>query len=167
MPVTLRPMVLEDARGVAAMHHQSWVDTYARLLRHDYFTTWTVEDAADRWQRVLAAPTPDRMTRLVADDDGEICGFVAAGPSRALPDRPPAVRPIELWGLYVATRRLGSGLGQHLLDAALRREQPAELWVFRDNPRARAFYQRNGFVPDGATCTEERFPDLVEIRMVR
>jgi RimJ/RimL family protein N-acetyltransferase len=39
--------------------------------------------------------------------------------------------------------------------------------VFRDNPRARAFYQRNGFVPDGATCTEERFPDLVEIRMVR
>jgi RimJ/RimL family protein N-acetyltransferase len=58
-------------------------------------------------------------------------------------------------------------VGQQLLDAALRREQPAELWVFRDNPRARAFYQRNGFVPDGATCTEERFPDLVEIRMVR
>jgi GNAT superfamily N-acetyltransferase len=160
-------MVLEDARGVGVMHHQAWVDSYGSILPRGYFTTWTVDDAAQRWEYLLAAPTPPGVTRLVGDDDGEICGFVAMGPSRAPTERPQPVRQTELWGLYVKAARLGTGLGQQLLDAVLAREESAELWVFRDNPRARAFYLRNGFVPDGATCTEERFPDLLEIRMVR
>ena len=167
MPVTLRPMDLEDAQGVGMMHHQAWVDSYGSILPHGYFTTWTVDDAAQRWENVLAAPAPHGLTRIVADDDGEICGFVAVGPSRALAERPQPVRQTEVWGLYVTAARVGTGLGQQLLDAVLAREEPAELWVFRDNPRARAFYQRNGFVPDGATCTEARFPDLLEIRMFR
>ena len=167
MSVTLRPMVVGDARSVGAMHHQAWVDSYGEMLPQDYFTTWTVDDAAHRWENLLSAPTPDGLTRLIAVDDAEICGFVAAGPSRDLAERPQTVRQTELWGLYVTTGRLGTGLGQRLLGAVLPREEPAELWVFRDNPRARAFYVRNGFVPDGATCTDERFPDLLEIRMVR
>ena len=167
MPVSLRPMVLQDAPGVGAMHHQAWVDTYGAMLPEGYFSTWTVCDAVSRWQQLLAAPTPRGATRLVAADDGKICGFVAAGPSRELPGRPTGARPTELWGIYLAAEHLGTGLGQQLLDAVLAPEQPAELWVFRDNPRARAFYLRNGFVPDGATCTDERFPDLPEIRMVR
>ncbi|TPG19747.1 GNAT family N-acetyltransferase [Pedococcus bigeumensis] len=167
MPVTLRPMVFEDARGVGAMHHQAWVDSYGSILPDGYFTTWTVDDAAQRWEDLLAAPTPQGLTRLVADDDGEICGFVVVGPSRALAERPQPMRQTELRGLYVKAARFGTGLGQQLLDAVLAREESAELWVFRDSPRARAFYQRNGFSPDGATCTEERFPDLLEIRMVR
>ncbi len=167
MPVTLRPMVLEDGRGVGVMHHQAWVDSYGSILPRGYFTTWTVDDAARRWENVLAAPTPRGATRLVADDHGEISGFVVVGPSRELAERPQPARQTELWGLYVKASRLGTGLGQQLLDAVLARQESAELWVFRDNPRARAFYLRNGFVPDGATCTDERFPDLPEIRMVR
>ena len=39
MPVTLRPMLVQDAPGVGAMHHQSWIDTYGALLPADYFAT--------------------------------------------------------------------------------------------------------------------------------
>jgi RimJ/RimL family protein N-acetyltransferase len=42
----------------------------------------------------------------------------------------------------------------------------AFLWVFRDNARARAFYLRNGFRPDGAERVEPFFGPI-EIRMVR
>jgi GNAT superfamily N-acetyltransferase len=171
MTVTLRPMFPEDAPGVGVMHHQAWVDTYGAALPADYFATWTVDDAIRRWRDLLAAATPVGATRLVAvdphDEGGTICGLVAAGPSRDPDGRPEHTRPSELWALYVAATRLGTGLGQRLLDAVLERHEPAELWVFRDNPRARAFYVRNGFTPDGATFVDDRFPDLPEIRMVR
>lgn len=55
--------------------------------------------------------------------------------------------------------------GQRLLDAAIG-DRDAFLWVFRDNPRAPAFYVRNGFAPDGAERVEKFFGP-VEIRMVR
>jgi hypothetical protein len=56
--------------------------------------------------------------------------------------------------------------GQRLLDAVIG-DRAAFLWVFRDNPRARAFYRRNGFVADGAEQVEDFFGGPVEIRMVR
>jgi hypothetical protein len=30
-------------------------------------------------------------------------------------------------------------------------DSPASLWIANDNPRARAFYERNRFEPDGVT----------------
>ena len=47
-----------------------------------------------------------------------------------------------------------------LLDAVLAREEPAELWVFRDNPRARAFYVRNGFHAGRRRLHRRALPDL-------
>ena len=57
--------------------------------------------------------------------------------------------------------------GQMLLDAALG-DAGAYLWIAEDNPRAFAFYRRNGFVPDGATAVHELAGTPVRIlRMVR
>jgi hypothetical protein len=53
-----------------------------------------------------------------------------------------------------------------LLDAAIG-DRPASLWVLDDNPRAREFYRRNGFAPDGAEKLDERWGSIREIRMVR
>ena len=56
---------------------------------------------------------------------------------------------------------------QLLLDAAIG-NGGAHLWIAEDNPRAFAFYLRNGFVPDGATATHELAGTPVRIlRMVR
>jgi hypothetical protein len=41
---------------------------------------------------------------------------------------------------------------------------PATLWVADPNPRAQAFYRKNGFVADGTVKTED---DVREVRMVR
>ena len=35
--------------------------------------------------------------------------------------------------------------------------EEATLWVLEDNPRARSFYERGGWAPDGARKAEERW----------
>jgi ribosomal protein S18 acetylase RimI-like enzyme len=168
MGVSVRPMEPADARQLGAMHHQAWIDTYGAVLGEEYFTRrWTLLDSVSRWQAVLTSAADPDMVRLVALGAGAVVGFVTAGPGRTVEGRPCAVREVELWGLYVARRLHGTGVGQELLDTAIVPGTEAEVWVFRDNARARAFYARNGFEPDGAQFSDERFPELPEVRLVR
>jgi len=94
----------------------------------------------------------------VADDGGRLVGFASVRPASG------AV-VAHLNALYVRREHWSTGLGQRLLDSVLG-DAPATLEVFRDNDRARRFYARNGFVPDG---TEQQEPRLggVEIGLVR
>ena len=59
----------------------------------------------------------------------------------------------------------GTGLAQRLYNEAVG-NRAAYLWVMRDNARARAFYARNGFLPDGAAKIDPDFGVPI-IRMVR
>jgi len=167
VPVRLRPMDPSDAAPLGAMHHQAWLDTYGAALPADYFDHWTVRDAVESWERILGETDLPGTVRLVAVDGSVVAGFAVAGPTRVVAERPPQARDRELRGIYVARPRLGTGLGQRLLDGVVSAAEPLELWVFEHNARARAFYARNGFTPDGATFVDQRFPDLPEVRMVR
>ena len=61
----------------------------------------------------------------------------------------------------------GTGASDMLMDAALG-DDPASLWVLEDNPRARAFYRRHGFDPDGAVKTHTVDGAAIrEVRLVR
>ena len=74
---------------------------------------------------------------------------------------------LELRWIYTLERVHGSGAGQLLLDAVVGREA-AYLWVLEDNPRAQAFYARNGFALDGAAkAMPQEWHRLPEVRMVR
>ena len=95
-------------------------------------------------------------------DPARIIGFAVS--AEAAEDS--ALRPRELNMLYVEQASHGSGAGQALLDAVLPR-RPAFLWVARDNPRARAFYRRNGFQADGTELIDIPVPRLTSVRMVR
>jgi ribosomal protein S18 acetylase RimI-like enzyme len=57
-------------------------------------------------------------------------------------------------------------VGQALLDATLGTD-PAMLWVAKENPRAIAFYRRNGFRFDGAEQIDPHAPRITDARMVR
>src|SRR5262245_15225709 len=69
----------------------------------------------------------------------------------------------EVEHLYVAPNRQRQGTGTRRLNLVQARGEPLELWVFRRNGPARAFYLRHGFQPvretDGAH-NEEREPDV-------
>ena len=91
----------------------------------------------------------------------EVVGWANTSAGRD-PDRP---RDLELEGLYVLDAYHGTGVGQALLDAAIG-ERPAYLWALAENPRAHAFYRRNGFVADGAEKVDELW-EITEVRFVR
>lgn len=94
----------------------------------------------------------------VADSGDELIGFAMSGISD---DGMP-----QLYMLYVVARHHGTGIGQRLFEAVIP-SGAAVLWVAMENPRAIAFYHRNGFEFDGAEQTDPGTPGIVEARMVR
>lgn len=156
----------EDAEAVALMHLASWQEAYAPLLQSDFFDEGSETRWVERWRRNLAAPDGTVVSRIAVVDD-EVVGLAAAGPGRPNDTAGPSVADRELWAIYVRASEYGTGLASRLLDAVLP-PGPAQLWVFEANPRARAFYEKHGFRPDGARHVFG--PDhnhQPEIRMVR
>ncbi len=152
---TARP---EDAEGIAVVHATSWRETYGRFVDDPDTSPWfAVDRRIGMWRQNLAEGTFDTVVAAAGD---EIVGFAAV---QRTPE-PEAVRDEELTMLYVLAEHHGSGAGQGLLDAVLG-DRPASLWVADDNPRARAFYTRNGFVADGASSAFGPIPRTV--RLVR
>ncbi|MGX5681732.1 N-acetyltransferase family protein [Schumannella luteola] len=155
--VVIRPARVEDARGVASVHVQAWREAYSRQLPPEFLESLDVEARVPRWAATIA----DDVTEVwVADVDGQVVGWASGGEGRD--DDAPA--PRELQAIYILQAFYGSGVGQRLIDAALG-TQPAYLWILEDNPRAAAFYRRNGFERDGAE--RDQLMGGIEVHVVR
>lgn len=154
----VREAKLADIAGMAAVHVQSWKETYRGLAPDEMLDSPDMQERRERlWTRVLSDPEPHRKHAL-AEHDGQIVGIALAGS----PDDEDAPREWKVHVLYLLAAHHGTGAGQQLLDAVIG-NRPAYLWVADPNLRAQAFYRRNGFTPDGRT--EAR--TVPGIRMVR
>lgn len=157
--IEVRRAQADDAPGIANVHVQSWQEAYAHLARVEALARLNVDRRAQRWADILRKGTTDVWVALV---DGQIVGWMSVGHGRD--DGP---RPTELEGLYVLASHHGTGAGQSLMEAGIGSD-PAYLWMAADNPRARGFYERNGFAPDGASDTHDIVGTPVKIiRLVR
>lgn len=158
--VHVRPAVISDARGIAQVHVQAWREAYARQLPPEILDGLEVEPRVSRWASIIADESTDVY---VAEVERVIVGWATSSDGRDT-DRPVAR---ELEGIYLLQRAYGSGGGQDLLTAAIG-DQPAYLWMLDDNPRAEAFYRRNGFERDGAVREQRMAGTTISvIRMVR
>lgn len=148
----VRDAVPADAYQVAGVHVRSWRSAYRGLIAQDYLDGLTPADWVHRYDfgRVgLRVPTT-----LVAVHEDTVCGFASMGLCRDddLADS------AELMALYVDPPYLGTGVGRLLIGAARERLRTrgfagAALWVLQNNDRARGFYERDGWRPDGARRT--------------
>ena len=127
----------------------------AVLLEID-FATWT--------QAVSPAPTPTRESRktffddrtdrenyLVAEDDGDVLGYVLVHQNIPLASH---AHVLGINGLAVAPAAQGRGVGRALIEAAVteaarRGATKVQLRVLGENPGARRLYERCGFVVEG------------------
>ncbi len=160
--VAIRSAVASDADAIAAIHVEGWRWGYARQIPGRVLAGLDADERAARWRSVLDAGD---AAVFVAEDGARVVGFAACGRSR---DDDPASG--ELYALYVSADAAGTGAGAALLRATVaelraRGFERALLWVLSSNARARRFYEREGWTPDGATKTEDLdgFP-LVEVR---
>lgn len=156
--IVVRAAVPDDAERIVDIRLAGWRAAFAHLLSPEFLADLPAD--VDVWREGLAKARRSRT--VVAEVDGEVVGYAFAGPSV----EDDGVRDWQLFHLYQYPRMHGSGTGQALLDAAIE-DRPTVLWTAEDNPRARAFYARNGFVPDGTRKIEAAWEDLAEIRLVR
>lgn len=159
MNTGVRRAVVEDADAIGHVHYSAHIETYSGKFPEGVTESNPPERRARMWTRIISEGRGDVW---VAEVDHTIVGFASTAASRDH-DGP---RERELATIYLLAEHHGSGLGQELLDAALG-DQPASLWVLDDNPRAHAFYRRNGFTPDGAEKLDEHYGNIREIRFVR
>ncbi|BBY00942.1 GNAT family N-acetyltransferase [Mycobacterium seoulense] len=160
----VRAAVPADAYEVAGLHARSWRVAYRGLIAQDYLESLSAEALVNRYTfgRIgLGMPST-----LVAVDGSAIRGFATTGLCRNsdLPNFG------ELMALYVDPAHEATGVGRLLMSAARGRLRSvgvtgAVLWVLDANTRARRFYQRDGWWPDGA-CRAAAFGNET-LRLVR
>jgi ribosomal protein S18 acetylase RimI-like enzyme len=156
--IVVRAATPADAADMARVHVRAWQQTYRGQMTDEVLDAPDFVERRERfWTRVLTDAELG-LQAAVAEHEGEIVGIALAGPAQG--EATP--HDWQLYNLYVLAEHHGSGAGQRLIDAVLE-DRASVLWVADPNPRAQAFYRRNGFRPDGATQGDAPR----EIRMVR
>jgi GNAT superfamily N-acetyltransferase len=133
-----------DAESIARVWIRSWRQAYTHVFPCGILDGLSLEE---RTRQTLDAITRADTEVFVSEVDGDIGGFASVGPSRE------AEGCGELYAIYVDEVHWGSGIAQALMSRAedeLRRRgfDEAVLSVLSNNPRARWFYERNGWVAD-------------------
>ena len=158
---------VDDAEVVAAVHVRSWQSAYRGLIPDAYLDTLSVERRSEVWSRILTGTDLPRTGTFVLQDGLDVIGFVHFAPTRD--DDLPASTG-EVTGIYLTPNAWGRGGGRQLMDAAQASlkaagSTTATLWVLEANLRARRFYERQGWAPDGARKLDDRGDfALLEVR---
>lgn len=147
--VLIVPARPEDAAAIAAVHVDSWRETYEGIMPDWVLGSLSVADRTDLWRRVLSGGGWVLLARD-GGPKGAVVGFVNGGPLRDAGARP---HDGEVGGLYLRRSHQGCGGGRALMAAAVRRLAVQGMtrlfvWVLADNRVARGFYERLGGVAD-------------------
>lgn len=159
----------DDAPAIARVHIRSWQQAYRGQLPDSFLEALdaSLERRTTNWAAQIEASERSRQQVLVAERDGALLGFAACGPAQGTP---PDLQLGEVYSIYLDPNEWSRGYGRPLLQAAtdrLRRAGFTEaiLWVLDTNQRARRFYDRAGWKPDGQTKKDERGPVVLnEVR---
>jgi GNAT superfamily N-acetyltransferase len=153
----VRPAEVHDAEAIGRIHIVAWQAAYPGLIPQPYLDGLSVADRQASWREGLAQRPTDRITLVVEDPIGTgVCGFTVVGDVRG--ERPGGPDIGELWAINLDPGAWGRGLGTALQRGAERElvsrgHSTAVLWVVEGNARARRFYEREGWRPDGGVKT--------------
>lgn len=153
----VRAAASADADVLGAISGRAFHTTYRGIVPDVVLDEW-IETGAMSWHAALENRTPDSPWRAwLAERDGSVIGYATTSPARAN-WLPPPDGAGELTNLYLDPAVIGSGVGRLLYAHAVadlreRGFDPLVVWAFRDNHRARRFYEGRGLtldVPDHA-----------------
>ncbi len=173
--IEIRAGSATDATAIARVRRESWHAAYKGIIAAPIIERATALGGG------AADPPPYRRTLVAeAGEHPAVVGFASYGPERAV--APPAAHPLtadgvtgqvgELYALYVTPQWWSAGVGRALMGsvlAALASDayRRVVLWVLADNARARRFYERAGFAPDGGTNVITGLGGVLEVRYAR
>ena len=165
MTPLVRRANVEDAAAIARVHVRAWQAGYRGQMPDEFLDALSVDKRTDVWTDCLGRgggegrcvdASGDTSIALVLEDEGEVVGVATIGDAR----RSPGQELGELWMINLAPEAWRRGLGRLLLETAtaeLRSAgyREAVLWVLDTNRRARDFYEKAGWSPDGAEHSDD------------
>lgn len=177
--VLIRSACAADAPGIGAVQRESWLAAYGDIIGRPVIERAVPPDGGARVRQTsLIRPWQRTIVALAGED---IVGYASFGPEQDVLGTP-WPHPLttagrdgdtgELYALYVHPDWWSTGTGRSLMDRVLTRTARAgyrriTLWVLRDNARARRFYERAGFAPDGASNILTGLGGVTEVRYRR
>lgn len=164
MNITIKPMeTAEETDGKAYVHWKSWHETYENLVSREYLDALTLDkctEIARRW----------RDNIYVAKDGERVIGFVGYGRcgDSTMEDCG------EVYAIYILREYYGKKVGYALMQTALEllederlgENKKIVLWVLKGNERAIRFYEKCGFIFDGAEKKINLCGENTELRMI-
>ena len=149
MSVSYRSATAADAEALAELGAQTFTDTFGHLYQPGDLELFLQNHSPENWDKELNDPA---FEVRVAERDGELVGYVKLGPPH-LPFEPRG-KAAELRQLYVVEEMKGQGVADALIRWVIDRARDMRadylyLSVFTDNHRARRFYEKYGFEPEG------------------
>lgn len=139
--MNIRKAVLCDAKGIAAVHVDSWRTTYTNIVTEDYLKQLSYEKREQMWISAI----PNGGVYVAENDDGTIVGFSTGGKERSgeYPDYAG-----ELYAIYILKEYQGKGLGKALVKPIVKELQDQQIdsmvvCVLEEND-SRLFYEALG-----------------------
>jgi ribosomal protein S18 acetylase RimI-like enzyme len=191
VPIEIRPASAADEPAITQIRRETWLVAYAQIIDPEIIGRVTAPGgrasaarSGDRTSVVAVAPEP--QAAAVADAR-VVVGYASFGPERTVASvastgsgaQPGGFTQAglageagELYTLYVTPAHWSTGAGRALTDAALDGLRVAGyrrvvLWTLTENARARRFYAKAGFAPDGATNILAGLGKVEELRYAR
>lgn len=146
MTPTIRLARYEDANAIAHVHVESWKSIYKGIVPGAFLASLKLEDRVEMWRRALSE---GGSFVFVAENRGDLAGFLAGGPAR----EPIENYGAELYAIYLLNAYQGQGIGRALVSrfgAELSRQGCSGMfvWVLERNP-AVSFYSGLGAIRIG------------------
>lgn len=147
--INIRQATIDDAKALTDLAYTTFWDAFAHHpknapddLNHYMRQAFNLEQTSKELEE-------EKSLFLIAEIEGEAAGYAKLIFDNIEPGIT-AERPVELNRLYSHQQFLGKGIGQGLMDACLeraRKENRDVMWlgVWEFNPRAKRFYEKNGF----------------------
>jgi GNAT superfamily N-acetyltransferase len=171
MTIRVRDATPGDGAAMGAVQIAAWRAAYAGVMSDAYLAGLDPETFGAHWRESAGEDRGRARSLLVGELEGRVVAIAATGEfrARASDDEPTG----ELWMLNTHPDAFGTGVSGAVHAEALRRlgvagHHEAVLWVVRENPRARRFYEREGWAADGQDAIADLGGvDVTELRYRR
>lgn len=143
----VRPARMSDASALAAVHRDTWLQTYRGMIPHCELESMLKRRRAVWWRSAIAAGE----TILALELSGDLIGYATCGRARCR-----RLAGGEIYELYLLPTYQGLGLGEVLFEGCRgvldeSGYQGLIIWVLAENDPAQNFYWARGGRPIAKT----------------
>jgi len=139
--ILIRKAEVEDAKGIAKVHVDSWRTTYKGIVPDTFLESLSYEKRELMWKKGIT----ENHVYIAENENGQVIGFSTGGKERT--GKYEAYTG-ELYAIYILKEFQGQGIGRLLFQSIVddlkdRNLNSMLIWAIEENPACR-FYETLG-----------------------